>query len=485
MFRLFIIALIVALSHSFVFAQTMEKTSHETDWCITCHRNLTPGIVASWKKSTHAKMTVEKALEKKGLARKVSSTDIPEKLTKVVVGCYECHGLRAEEHTDNFKHNGSRINVVVTPKDCAVCHSVEATQFSKSKKAHAHDNLVKNPVFSKLMTAVASKDGRKPTTDTMNVTCFACHGAKVEVIGKESISRGIPVMVPKLSNWPNQGIGRQNPDGSKGSCSACHPRHTFSIEVARKPHTCSQCHLEPDFPAWNVYRESKHGNIVISNPEECDWKAVPWQAGEHFTAPSCATCHMSLLADSKGRELVGRDHNLGNRLWARLAGFVHSTPQPKSGMTHIIKNADGLPLPTTFDNREASEFLIDKEEQAARREKMTAVCTSCHSTLWTRGHFNRLDGTIAETNEMTLKATKLVEQAWQHGLVNKENPFDEPFEYDWVRCWLYYGNSIRYGAAMAGPDYSTFKNGWADLTDKVSAMEQKLKKSTAATSSSK
>ena len=461
------------------------KTSHETDWCITCHRNLTPGVVAAWRKSTHAKMTVKMAREKKGLASKVSSTDIPEELTGVVVGCYECHGLRPEEHTDNFKHNGSRINIVVTPKDCAVCHSVEASQFTTSKKAMAHDNLTKNPVYRKLMSAVASKSGGAPTTDTLNTTCLACHGSKVEVVGRESISRGIPVRVPVLSNWPNQGIGRVNPDGSTGSCSACHPRHTFSIEVARKPQTCSQCHLEPDFPAWNVYHESKHGNIVLSNPNDIDWKSVPWEPGRHFTAPTCATCHVSLLADSKGRELVKGDHNLGNRLWMRLAGFVHSHPQPRDGATHKIRNSDGLPLPTTFDNRLASEFLINEEEQQARRKQMTAICTSCHSTMWTRSFFKGLDSTISETNEMTLKATNLIQQAWRHGLADKENPFDEPIEYDWVRCWLYYANSIRYGAAMAGPDYTTFKNGWAELNNKIDIIEKAVKKSSSATSTEK
>ena len=30
------------------------------------------------------------------------------------------------------------------------------------------------------------------------------------------------------STWPNTGIGRINPDGSEGSCAACHARHTFS-----------------------------------------------------------------------------------------------------------------------------------------------------------------------------------------------------------------------------------------------------------------
>lgn len=42
------------------------------------------------------------------------------------VGCYECHGLNPGQHQDNFEHFGFRINVVVSPNDCRVCHEEEA-----------------------------------------------------------------------------------------------------------------------------------------------------------------------------------------------------------------------------------------------------------------------------------------------------------------------------------------------------------------------
>ena len=37
--------------------------------------------------------------------------------------------------------------------------------------------------------------------------------------------------------------------------------------------------------------------------------------------------------------------------------------------------------------------------------------------------------------------------------------FDEANEQKWIREWLFYANSVRYAAAMSGPDYATFKNG--------------------------
>ena len=98
-------------------------------------------------------------------------------------------------------------------------------------------------------------------------------------------------VLPKLSNWPNQGVGRVNPDGSRGACTACHARHEFSIEMARKPFTCSQCHMGPDVPAFEVYEESKHGNIFHAKEREWNWTHVPWRVGVDFPAPTCAVCH--------------------------------------------------------------------------------------------------------------------------------------------------------------------------------------------------
>lgn len=106
-----------------------------------------------------------------------------------------------------------------------------------------------------------------------------------------------------------KGVGRVNPDGSKGSCSACHARHQFSIEMARKPYTCSECHQGPDVPAYKVYSVSKHGNIFSSVGKEWDFNAVPWRVGKDFTAPTCATCHVSLLTTEEGEVIVERTHH--------------------------------------------------------------------------------------------------------------------------------------------------------------------------------
>ena len=55
-----------------------------------------------------------------------------------------------------FSHFGFTIQTIVTPDDCARCHSTEASDFAGSKKAHAIDNLKKNEVYSLLVDQVIS-----------------------------------------------------------------------------------------------------------------------------------------------------------------------------------------------------------------------------------------------------------------------------------------------------------------------------------------
>ncbi|MFQ6132347.1 MAG: multiheme c-type cytochrome [Armatimonadota bacterium] len=468
-------------SVSVLLAQEEAPLSDQTQACLLCHQQYNPGIVEDWRASRHAQVTPEAAIAKPQLERRVSSQDIPDGLRSVAVGCYECHGLNAAQHEDNFDHLGFNINVIVSPNDCQTCHADEVEQYSGSKKAHALANLRQNPVYHTLVETITSlKQARQAdliqseaSDYTKGDTCYACHGTEVTVAGMKTIASDLgEVEVPDLVNWPNQGVGRVNPDGSRGSCTACHPRHSFSIEIARQPYTCGQCHLEPDVPAYNVYRESKHGNIVDSHKAAFNWEAVPWKVGTDFRAPTCATCHNALIADPAGEQIVARSHDFGARLWVRLFGLVYAHPQPKSGQTHLIRNADGLPLPTTFTGTPASDYLIGEAEQSRRRGDMVKVCQSCHSASWAQGHFAKLDNTIAETNQMTLAATQLVLRAWNRKLADRANPFDEAIEQRWIKQWLFYANSVRYASAMGGPDYAAFKNGWWQLTNNLQEMRE-------------
>jgi len=458
--------------------------SEQTQACLACHETYLSGIPADWRTSRHSMTTPAAAQAKPTAERRISAAAVPERLRSVAVGCYECHSLNPERHKDSFDHFGFRINVVVSPNDCATCHPVEAEQYAPSKKANAFHNLKDNPVFSSLVEAVdsvktvhAGQIASAPATDaTRAETCYACHGTDVTVAGLKTVTTPLgDLQFPDLTGWPNQGVGRVNPDGSLGSCTACHPRHSFSTAIARKPYTCSQCHLEPDVPAWEIYRESKHGNIMESVGQQWNWDAVPWTVGRDITAPTCAACHVSLLAGPKGDTIAPRNHDFGGRLWIRLFGLIYSHPQPKSGRTYEIRNQDGLPLPTTWTQGLATSYLIDQKEQEARRTQMRQICASCHSTDWAEKHLSRMETTAAETDAMVRAATDVMTAAWDQGLADRSNPFDEGLEQMWVEQWLFYADSVRLSSAMMGQDLATFEHGWWSLTHNLAQMHDAVK----------
>jgi hypothetical protein len=462
-------------------APAAPKISAATQECIDCHQDATPGIVADWRRSRHSTTTPAQGLAKPALERRVSTESVPAELRDVAVGCYECHTRNATAHTDNFTHEGYKINVIVTPPDCATCHGTEVEEYSHSKKAHAVGNLKSNPVYSALVETVIGpqkvdakgKLAPQPSSaHTQGKTCFACHGTEVKVEGKRTIEvDGTEYKVPALTNWPNHGVGRINPDGSRGACTACHPRHNFSIEVARKPQSCSQCHLSPDTPAWEVYTESKHGNIALSLGEQWNWTAVPWKLGTDFAAPTCAVCHNALVTTPGGQVVAKRTHDFGARLWVRIFGLPFTHPQPVTGATYVLRNADNQPLAVTFGGKPAAAGLIDADEQAGRLAAMQGICRGCHGTDLAAGYFAQFQGAIDDTEIMTNSATVVLQQAWKAKKADPKNPFDEPLEKKWVKQWLFYGNSVRYGAAMGGPDYTAFKYGWWDLSENLREMQ--------------
>ncbi|MGQ9645616.1 MAG: multiheme c-type cytochrome [Thermodesulfobacteriota bacterium] len=464
--------------------QAKLPVSEETEACLACHATLHPAMVSEWKSSRHANVTPLEALKKDKLARRISNEKLPDLFSKTVVGCAECHTLNSEKHKDTFEHNGLKVHTIVTPNDCATCHPVEVQQYGKNLMSHAYGNLVNNPVYRSLadeVNGIKSFEAMKltskpPDLETNLDSCLYCHGSEVKVKGKKSKETSMGEMeFPLLSGWPNQGVGRINPDGSKGACTACHTRHQFSIEMARKPHTCSECHKGPDVPAYPVYEVSKHGNIYKALGKEWNFNSVPWAIGNDLTAPTCATCHVSLTVSSESGEVIAeRTHQMNDRLAWRLMGLIYAHPHPKSPDTTLIKNKAGLPLPTELTGEPVPQFLIDSKEQATRTAALQKVCLACHSGQWVRGRFTRFENTLKTTNEMTLTATKILLSAWEKGaakgLAQKDSLFNEAIERKWVEQWLFYANSTRFASAMMGADYGVFANGRWYLSKNIQEM---------------
>jgi len=353
--------------------------------CISCHAVEEPGKVHDWSNSLHARSTVT---------------------------CLDCHKAEltdkdARDCPGTEKYKDIKISPVVSPLDCSKCHPFEEKLFAVSKHARSfaiQTDEIKDPWLKGMNNEIERATG-----------CYMCHGS--------DLSSGELT----VENWPNEGCGRRNPDGSLGSCVMCHTTHRFSIAEARKPETCGQCHLGPDHPQNEIYFESKHGKRYLAENDEWNFKAGPdlWEPSEDFTAPTCAACHISGLGP------LATTHDVGERLkW-----------EAEKPLTILNKDHDG--------------------EKA--REKMVTVCTQCHSPRWANNYLARYDLAIMNYNDNYFKPVKvLMDDLYSKNLLTKWPVFDEEIEWAFYEYWHHEGRRARMGSAMMGPDYSWW-HGFYDL----------------------
>jgi hydroxylamine dehydrogenase len=217
------------------------------------------------------------------------------------------------------------------------------------------------------------------------------------------------------ATWPNTGIGRLNPDGSLGSCTACHGRHSFSASMARRPENCGKCHLGPDHPQAEIYAESKHGIIYHDKIDEMHLDSENWVLGKDYSAaPTCATCHMSATRD------LPLTHDVGARIsW---------TLRP--------------------------EVSVKQENWQERRSAMQKVCANCHARNWIDGFYSQYDASTQLYNEKFAVPAKAVMQQLRDAGKLTPKPFDENIEWTYYELWHHQGRRARMGTAMMGPDYT-------------------------------
>lgn len=344
------------------------KVSEETAQCLTCHES-PPGIVSQWQDSAH---------------------------WNAGVGCYECHQA-AMEDVDALEHYGFTVAVIVSPQDCAQCHPLESAEQEASHHAKAGDIL-------------NTKDGLLGQTiggePAVAVGCRQCHGSIVKVNADGGLDP---------ATWPNTGIGRVNPDGSKGTCSACHTRHRFSKAQARQPETCGKCHLGPDHPQKEVYEESKHGILYQAFKDELNLNQPKWVAGEdYFDAPTCATCHMSATPDQ------AITHDVGTRL--------------------------------SWDLR--APISKRKENWEEKLAAMQDVCAACHGAPFVENFYLQFDAFVEfYNNKFAIPAKEIRRLLMDEGIIS-EDDFDDKIDWTYWELWHHEGRRARHGASMSGPDYA-------------------------------
>ncbi|MCB2198766.1 hypothetical protein KQI63_05130 [bacterium] len=353
------------------FAQAADRATVEGK-CMTCHKEKSPGLYQQWYSSEHSLHNVT---------------------------CYDCH--KAEKgDKDAFMHEGALIATLVTPNDCSVCHTKESEEFQRSHHAKAGKILSSNDAY--LAHVVAGEPAAIGG-------CETCHG------GVMKLDKNSPNLLAK-GTWPNSGIGRINPDGSLGSCNACHTRHEFSIAQARQPETCGKCHLGPDHPQKEIYEESKHGIMYFTNKEKMNLDSDHWVVGEdYYSAPTCATCHLSATPNQPVT------HDAGERLSWTLRPPI-------------------------------SKHQEDWEE---KRDNMKEVCSACHGPVFVDGHYAQFDGVVNLYDQKFAKpSTEVMAIIKKNKSLENEANMSNDLEWTYWELWHHEGRRARHGAAMMGPDYT-------------------------------
>src|SRR5215467_1312583 len=320
--------------------------------CAECHLNLQYSVVHEFELSTHAR---------KGL------------------NCLDCHQVAPGQKGTN--HNGFVITTAVTPANCRACHETIYQQFLHSRHAAASwaavsgdkDFTPEQVAFAEQFQPGGVKRPPHPLTALEGAAatksgCASCHS-----------------------------VGKPNEDGTIGNCTACHTRHTSSVEFARLPTTCGQCHLGPDHSQLEIYTESKHGTMFAAQRRMLNMSVPPASlTTRDMFIPTCATCHMSGI---NGR---GVTHDPSERLSYYLFAEV-TKPRPNA---------------------------------AQAQAKMKDICMQCHTPPLVERVYKDATAVVDATNEKVLAAKKVMDDLRKDNVLTA-TAFDEPIDFKYFDLWHY------------------------------------------------
>jgi hypothetical protein len=208
-------------------------------------------------------------------------------------------------------------------------------------------------------------------------------------------------------------VGKPNDDGTIGTCTACHTRHTASVAIARLPTTCGQCHLGPDHSQLEIYEESKHGLMFHAQEKLLKLDAPPKTLSTRdMFVPTCATCHMSGLNGQK------------------------VTHDPSDRLSYYL--ADPITKPRPNHDR----------AQAAMKQ----LCVQCHTPALIDRVYADAEKVVVSTNEKVQAASDLMAALRKDGVLAGP-PFSQPIDFVYFDLWHYDGRTSKHGAFMGGADF--------------------------------
>ncbi|MFL6335865.1 MAG: ammonia-forming cytochrome c nitrite reductase subunit c552 [Pyrinomonadaceae bacterium] len=364
-----------------------------TGKCAECHSRLQYSVVHEFEMSRHAE---------KG------------------VSCLDCHQPAANQQ--GREHNGFTVTAQMTAGNCRTCHENIYQEFQRSRHAAVSWAAVYGAEgLSPEQVAFAEKyqpgyANRPPHpfvklegTSAMVSGCAQCHS-----------------------------VGRPNTDGTIGTCTACHTRHTSSVEIARLPRTCAQCHMGPDHSQIEIYEESRHGVLFEAQREQLNLKAAPASlTTRDMFVPTCATCHMSGLNGLK------------------------VTHDPSERLSYYLADAVSKQRPN----------------YALAQAGMKQVCAQCHASSLVNRVYDQAEKVLADTNTKVTAAKEIVDGLRNDKLLTGE-PFSNPVDFIYFDLWHYDGRTSKHGAFMGGADFIQWHGNYPILSKTVElrSMAEEMRK---------
>jgi hydroxylamine dehydrogenase len=311
------------------------------------------------------------------------------------VSCLECHQPQGSQ--ERKEHHGFTISAHLTALNCRSCHESIYQEFLRSRHAavswaavYGEQGLtVEQANFAEQYHPGYAKRPPHPFTtlegpSAMTSGCEQCHA-----------------------------IGRPNPDGSVGTCTACHTRHTSSVAIAREPRTCGQCHMGPDHSQIEIYEESKHGIMFNAQSALLNLSNSPKQLTTHdMWVPTCATCHMSGIN--------------GNRV----------THDPSERLSYYL--ADPI-------TKQRPNFML-------AQNNMKQICLQCHTKPLVERVYQQAEQVVNVTNQRVGEAKALMDALHSEGALTGK-PFTSPIDFVYFDFWHYDGRTAKHGAFMGGADF--------------------------------
>jgi nitrate/TMAO reductase-like tetraheme cytochrome c subunit len=316
------------------------------------------------------------------------------------VTCLDCH--QPAERQEKVDHHGFVIGKALTAANCRSCHPAVYEQFARSRHGTAS------------WAAVYGEKGSPKyplTAEQVNLSEQFHPGSARRPANPLVSLEGSPAVGSGCVSCHS--VGRPNADGSIGTCTACHARHSSSVALARLPSTCGQCHLGPDHSQMEIYTESKHGVLFAAQRNLLNLAAEPNQlTTRDMFVPTCATCHMSGLNGS------AVTHDPSDRLSYNL--FAEIT---------------------------------EKRVQYARAQAaMKDLCANCHTRPQIDRVYTEAEEVIAATNEKVKEAKAIIAGLRKDGILT-DRPFQTPIDFTYFDLWHYYGRTSKHGAFMGGADF--------------------------------